>query len=555
MNEEKLRQQICVGIERKCAALRLDPYRVQKVIRSAESKGGAVVKKKLSIGLILVLAAVLLSVTALAAGIIMNRMTKNVAQMEAAGQRIRWNFDDKFAFVGAMRDAGYEMSEADWDILSGDAKSMEEREAAADRIIYERFGAVQEEANAQSVQPLHTVLGAMPDVVEIFRERFLAENPDATEQEYADALGYWLRDEYKPAYQEAAQAEKQTETTAASFSVQLTREMAEDYLNGYLTEVLGWTNSAAIYADKTCEQDAVSGAWHISAQGAEGETSFWLTSSQNGDICRENTLETLLVKVADINRQIILRAITEEQAVSVAKAAVAGKYGISEAELAKYFVSQGEQYTNEPDCIRVGVLFNIHDRVGSPWKYAAIVNLTTGNTDDIFTDEELFDRLPVLAGAWEHLQENDAWLPYYRFYTTWSPCGSFGQWPLAAQAKASEAFGRFTSFEALESFNKHVYTLPNENELTEEHACTLAITAAAKQVGLSENEVVSYQIQRTFSRDEQEPPMWRFMFTDEKGTSSVWRIVVWLNGYTGEVIYAGTTAPDGATWFTDADVL
>ncbi len=326
-------------------------------------------------------------------------------------------------------------------------------------------------------------------------------------------------------------------------------------MNGYLTEVLGWTNTAAMDADKSYEQDTASGAWHMTAQSAEGEISYWITNARNGDIYRGDTLETLLANVADVNRQITLRAITEEQAMSVAQSAVASQYGVSEAELAKYFISLGDQYTNDPDCIRVGVLFNLHDRVGSPWKYAAIVNLTTGNADDLFTDTELFDRLPMLASAWTRLQENDTWLLYYRWYTTWSPYGSFGQWPLSAQAKASEAFGNFAAFDALGSFTKLTYTFPNENELSEEQACSLAIAAGADQVGLSEKEVASYQMQRTFSRDEQEPSVWRFMFTNEKGTSSVWRIVVWLNGSTGEVIYAGTTSPDGATWFTDIDVL
>lgn len=76
VNMERLRDQVYLGIERQCADLPADPYRVQNVLRAANKEEKAIAKNKLSIGLVLMLAAMLLSVTAAAAGLVMGRMVK-----------------------------------------------------------------------------------------------------------------------------------------------------------------------------------------------------------------------------------------------------------------------------------------------------------------------------------------------------------------------------------------------------------------------------------------------------------------------------------------------
>lgn len=107
-------------------------------------------------------------------------MTSCVAEMDAQGQFVEWGLDEKIGFVVAMKESGYDMDESDWAILSDDTNPPQEREAAAERIVYERYGVVQEEANARRPIPKDSVIGNAPDAVEIFRERFLAEDPNMT---------------------------------------------------------------------------------------------------------------------------------------------------------------------------------------------------------------------------------------------------------------------------------------------------------------------------------------------------------------------------------------
>ena len=67
MNDEKMRQLIHTGIDRHCATLTSDPYRVQRVLNMAHREGEIVVKKKLSTGLAFVLILLLTGTVALAA--------------------------------------------------------------------------------------------------------------------------------------------------------------------------------------------------------------------------------------------------------------------------------------------------------------------------------------------------------------------------------------------------------------------------------------------------------------------------------------------------------
>lgn len=69
MNHEKMREHVHTGIDRQCASLTSDPYRVQRVLNKAHEvpeTGGLFVKKKMSVGLIALIALLLLSLTAVA---------------------------------------------------------------------------------------------------------------------------------------------------------------------------------------------------------------------------------------------------------------------------------------------------------------------------------------------------------------------------------------------------------------------------------------------------------------------------------------------------------
>ena len=468
MNENKIRTQIHNAVDQYCAKYEVkdDPYLAQRVLNASHAsqmKGGIVVKKKLSVGFVMMMAAMLLSVTALAAGIVMSMMTSRVAEMDAQGKFMTWGLEEKHAFVLAMRDSGFDMNESDWAILEDETQPAADREAAADRIVYERYGAVQEEANAQRPMPLDSVMGEAPDPVLIFRERFLAENPNATEYDYWDALGYWLRDEYHPQFFAAQSSEE----PVVVGDITLTKEMAEESFCGHLTEVFNWPASVVNSAQLVSEQDAQSGAWHVTAiidatalenalgtmiddatfedemiskTGNSYVVSYWVTRTENGSWECAGSLDTLLANVAETNRIVSLHTIYIEEAEAIGVKAIADKYGLSDAEVKKYFVYDGDTYWNDPSCVRVAVLLRTRNNSAAPWDYAAIVNMTTAQVDDVFSASDLPAKAVILAENWDKLQENDEWLNYYRWFTTWNPYGDVSKMPQADQQIICEAF-------------------------------------------------------------------------------------------------------------------
>ena len=70
MNHEKMREHVHMGIDRQCASLTSDPYRVQRVLNMAHETpktGGFVAQKKLSVGMVFAIVLILMTVTAVAA--------------------------------------------------------------------------------------------------------------------------------------------------------------------------------------------------------------------------------------------------------------------------------------------------------------------------------------------------------------------------------------------------------------------------------------------------------------------------------------------------------
>lgn len=458
--KERAEMRLGRAMETALAGLMEDPFLAQRVLNAAHMEGEAVVKRKASLGMIVVIVLLLVTVTAAAAGIVFGVMTGRVADMDAKGQMLRWELADKVDFVAAMREAGYAMDEADYASLMDESAPVAQREAAADRIVYARFGAVQEEQNAARVQPRASVMGEAPEAVVIFRERFLAENPEATYYDYLDALGYWLRDEYAPQY-EAALPQEQPAVPAADEGA-LTRERAEDCLRDHLTEVFSWPVDVVEHAVYVSEQDAASGAWHVTTtipadalktafepvlshemitQTAAGYTvSWWGTLLDDGGLVWAESLESLLAAAEETNRIKALHSIYTEEANEIAVRAIAEKYGLSDAEIKRYFVYNGDTYWNDPTCVRMAVLLRTRNNAGAPWDYAAVVNMTTAQVDDVFTAADLTARAQQLADAWDSLQDNEEWLHYLRWYTTWNPYGWYGDMPEEDKAVIREAF-------------------------------------------------------------------------------------------------------------------
>jgi len=110
MDEKKLREQVHDAIDTHSPAYTADPYLVQRVLnkeRAMQGKGGIVVKKKLSVGFILMMAIMLLSATALAAALLWQDAGEKIAPMEREnGYYDTWNADAKLELVKTLYDLG-----------------------------------------------------------------------------------------------------------------------------------------------------------------------------------------------------------------------------------------------------------------------------------------------------------------------------------------------------------------------------------------------------------------------------------------------------------------
>lgn len=71
MNHEKLREQVHQGIDRQCASLTSDPYRVQRILNAAEPEGGKIVVRRIPRFVVVLAVLLVLGMsTAIAAGVL-----------------------------------------------------------------------------------------------------------------------------------------------------------------------------------------------------------------------------------------------------------------------------------------------------------------------------------------------------------------------------------------------------------------------------------------------------------------------------------------------------
>lgn len=586
MNDQRDKDFVQRSINSCLSSVQGNPQLAQRIMRQERTEN-MVVKKKMSFSLVLAIIIISITVTALAAGIAFHVMTSRVAEMDAKGQMTAWGLPEKYAFVQAMRESGFEMNESDWQILSDFKNSDEERQSAADRIIYARYGSVLEEENATRPFPADSVMGSAPDPVLIFRERYLAENPEATDYDYMDALGYWLRDEYMPQYEAARKDASPTGTLIPV--TPLTKELAEESARSHLTEIFNWPVGIVSQATLVSELDEQSGAWHIVAEIPEDKLrgaldpvleddmlqkknkdyvfSYWVTRSIKGTYCRSSTLESLLEMADDQNHREALYSIDTDQAEKIAVTAIQNKYQLENSTVKKYFVYEADTYTSDRSCIRVGFILRTRNNNAAPWDYAAVVNLTTGIAEDVFTAEDLLgEKLELLASAWDKLQPDDRWLDYYRWYTTWCPYDQFAFWPVSVQAKASWLFWKAGekqrselsepgAYYPLQMFTNHLYSEPTAEEISEESALQIAHEKAAQGLNLDINVISTWKTKRTYSRDQGSNPIWRILLYTDPTPESPWQYIIWVDGVTGEILYADQVSPTGDSWYPDTDVL
>lgn len=141
MNHEKMREQVHTGIDRQCASLTSDPYRVQRVLNmahEAQTTGGFVVKKKLSVGFVFIMILILTMATALAIGL-SNYFDSFASLEDSYGEYEQWPNSAKIRLVQVMVESELPLNLT---LVERMESISDEKEAAriADTIITEYFG-------------------------------------------------------------------------------------------------------------------------------------------------------------------------------------------------------------------------------------------------------------------------------------------------------------------------------------------------------------------------------------------------------------------------------
>ena len=152
MTDEKMRQLIHTGIDRRCATLTSDPYRVQRVLNMAHREGEIVVKKKLSTGLAFVLILLLTGTVALAATLLWQEYVPQMKQTEhEMGDYAEWPATRRIQLAKEIVAMGYLDESEDTQILSSETASEQDKAAAADRLMLRLTG-------LEDVKEVHSTL-------------------------------------------------------------------------------------------------------------------------------------------------------------------------------------------------------------------------------------------------------------------------------------------------------------------------------------------------------------------------------------------------------------
>ncbi len=134
MFEQNPTEQIREAVDARLSSLQGDPWLAQRVL--ANAKGEQKVKKKISVGFVLVLVLVLAAVTALAA-MTLTTFYERAIELEGKSGLIRdWSAADKMALVDWMVEAGADLDEKQVGRLHDDALSDDDKGKLAIEIMY-----------------------------------------------------------------------------------------------------------------------------------------------------------------------------------------------------------------------------------------------------------------------------------------------------------------------------------------------------------------------------------------------------------------------------------
>ncbi len=416
-----------------------------------EITGGKKMKRKLTVGLICLIILLLVTAAALAVTAVQTWLN-SVSQMQVDGIFFRWDLSDKLRFVEALKDAGYAVDEALYETLANTALDDKKREAAADQIVDACYGDAMREQAKDWIQTPATMVGMAPDPVIIFREAYYAEHPNATEQEYIDALAYWIRDT-------ARRLEAEQEALGLTQKPQIDEAYAISCVKTLMTEVLSWSQTAADHADIRAAFDKKYEAWVCTGSVTKeslADSFEPITSSEYvGDL--GDAYETRLV--VDKNGRVWGHATLEEyiaqavkepiwnytgaQCEKIALHGVMSLFGLSAEQADRYFLISEHQYTDKDQNAVLSVLFKEHSNgTDSQWTYAAIVNAGTGELIDCFNAKMLWERLPHLAAAYPKMTEEEKQRAMAWYTGRYGPEGGYTGWPEERKAQWDALFGQ-----------------------------------------------------------------------------------------------------------------
>ena len=379
---------------------------VRQIVKGEEMKK----RTKLSFGIVIAAALVLVSALALAVGVLVHEYYAKVAEMERSGALDRWNLEDKTAFVNAMKECNLEVDEDLYRILSDSSLAEEEREAAADRIIDNTYGELIRESLGYYYTEPEDSLGRAPDPVIVFQERYFAEHPEGIEttedlMAYTDALGYYLRDEIYGKYPEDGTDGDDGLTETAVIDA----AYAIDVLKSDMTEMYGWDPEAVEGMTPETEWDAEYRMWtvtgEVSAESMEKVTDLrkgLAPSLSGGTIEKTETGYRAGVLVDEKGRRWAENLDKEEfrqwiqetgeyhepeitfssgDALRAAERAVTEKYRLTEKELDAFFAEIDLDASSEDGEIYYRIDFHTHYWIGREMMYGAAVNAITGETE------------------------------------------------------------------------------------------------------------------------------------------------------------------------------
>lgn len=547
-------------VDRRLSAARWTPSHSLTVIR--QIRGEIKVKKRMTFATAVLIALLVLSAAALAVGSLVQNYLREVGQMslEGAFHSDRWGLNEKARFVEAMERAGFELDQAALQKIKDADAPAEEREEAADALILARYGEAMRAEAFTWVEPPETIEGMAPEMHIIFRDAWRQENPDATEQQEADALARWMR-QLSQQYDQAHPPVTRPPLDEAG---------ADRGAIGYLTEVMNipyeaaqrasvrstWHEEERLWVSEiSLKKQDIGDSWPdqpymMDYTREEGDQYRWTTIvSADGQHLGTGSLEDYL----KTRRAAPELRLSEEEARQKGREALVARYGISDAQAKDYFVdTRGYVLPNgDPSHPLICYRYKEHsDSIDHTWRYAAAVDMNTGEVRHTFSRDGWWQEFMAVARDYERYSPEE-WHMLMLLLGTDERGEGFWAWPTQRQMEFNQILkegvqrrAAQTGEWALEAeWTAGRHGLPGEGELDYDAALSRAREAFLGILGAVEEGVETWHTPRSsFDVSDPDRHAWRFIIratlkdkTDPIGTG--WQMMfLKLDASSGELL-------------------